>query len=176
MTRTRRKLLVTAMLILVGGAGLMCVFARMTEEEPNCTLIEKGLYLGGDVPKPPPGTKAVLNLCEKKDPYQCETHVWEPIRDAEPVPSLDWLDQQMKRITHHRAEGRAVFVHCYNGVSRSGMVVVAYLMRDRGWGVDEAMAFVRRSRPGLRPHPAFLALLREYEKRERPSQDGREGR
>jgi hypothetical protein len=62
--------------MLVGGGALLFTFARLTEEEPNYTLIEKGLYLGGDVPKPPPRTKAVLNLCEKKDPYQCETHVW----------------------------------------------------------------------------------------------------
>src|SRR5262245_23693538 len=61
MTRTRRRLLVMVALLLSGGGLLLFAFARLTEEEPNYTLIEKGLYMGGDVPKPPPGTKAVLN-------------------------------------------------------------------------------------------------------------------
>jgi protein-tyrosine phosphatase len=56
-----------------------------------------------------------------------------------------------------------VFVHCRNGVSRSGMVVVAYLMAREGWSRDEAVAFVRSRRPGLRPNPAFMKLLLEWE-------------
>ena len=163
MTRARRKLLVIAMLILVGGAGIMFAFARLTEEEPNYTLIEKGLYLGGDVPKPPPRTKAVLNLCEKKDPYQCETHVWEPIRDAEPAPDLDWLRKKVELIEARRKAGDTVYVHCRNGVSRSGMVIVAYEMHKNRWTRDEALKFVRSRRPITRPNPAFWDRLREWE-------------
>ena len=59
--------------------------------------------------------------------------------------------------------GDVTFFHCRNGISRSAMVVAAYLMADRGWGREDALAFLRSKRPGVRPNPAFLALLAEWE-------------
>jgi hypothetical protein len=41
---------------------------RSYEPGPNYALIEEGLYMGGKVAAPPPGTRAVLNLCEDEDP------------------------------------------------------------------------------------------------------------
>src|SRR5262245_60157109 len=95
---------------------------RLTREPPNYAEVEDGLYLGGYVPAPPQGTRAVLNLCESEDPYRVESHRWHPIPDAEPAPSLDWLRAQVTFIEAERAAGRTVYVHCRNGVSRSGMV------------------------------------------------------
>jgi hypothetical protein len=139
------------------------VVDRITREPPNYARVEDGLWLGGYVAEPPPGTRAVLNLCESEDPYRAESHRWEPIRDAEPVPSLDWLREQVRFIEAERAAGRTVYVHCRNGVSRSGMVVVAFYMARNGWSRDEAMEFVRSHRPELRPNPAFMQLLLEWE-------------
>ena len=144
--------------------GVHFLVDRLTREPPNYAEVEPGLWLGGYVPEPPPGTRAVLNLCESEDSYRVESHRWEPIRDAEPVPSLEWLREQVRFIESERATGRAVFVHCHNGVSRSGMVVVAYYMARNGWSRDEAMEFVRSRRPGLRPNPAFMQLLLEWER------------
>jgi hypothetical protein len=134
-----------------------------TREPPNYDRIEEGLWLGGYVPEPPPGTRAVLNLCETKDTYHVESHRWDPIRDAEPAPSLDWLREQVAFIEAERAAGHTVYVHCRNGVSRSGMMVVAYLMAREGWTRDQAMAFVRERRQGLRPNPAFRDLLLQWQ-------------
>jgi hypothetical protein len=136
---------------------------RLTREGPNYSLIEEGLYLGGYVAEPPRGTGAVLNLCETEDPYRTEVHRWEPIRDGEPAPSLDWLREQVEYVDAHRRAGRTVFVHCRNGVSHGGMVVVAYEMFKNGWTRDEALAFVRSRRPAVRPNPAFMELLAEWE-------------
>lgn len=148
----------------VGVAGIHFAVERFTREQPNYTLIEDGIYLGGYVPEPPPGTRAVLNLCEAEDPYHAEVHAWEPIRDAEPAPSLDWLRRQVAFIEAQRAAGRVVFVHCQNGVSRSGMVLAAYLVARDGRSRDDAMAFLRSKRPGVRPNPAFVVLLLEWER------------
>jgi hypothetical protein len=52
-----------------------------TRDLPNYTQIEDGLYLGGYVSEPPPGTQAVLNLDETVDPFRAEVHRWQPIRD-----------------------------------------------------------------------------------------------
>jgi len=137
---------------------------RLTREPPNYSQIEDGLWLGGFVAQPPRGTEIVLNLCESEDPYRVEQHRWEPIRDAEPVPSLDWLRGQVEFIESERVNGRVVFVHCRNGVSRSGMVVAAYLMRREGWSRDQALEFLRARRPVVRPNPAFMQLLLEWER------------
>ena len=137
---------------------------RYTREPPNYSRIEDGLWLGGYVAEPPSGTRAVLNLCESEDPYRVESHRWEPIRDAAPVPTLGWLRTQVEFIASEKAAGRTVFVHCMNGVSRSGMVLVAYLMEREGWSRDQALGFIRSRRPNVRPNPAFMELLLEWER------------
>jgi hypothetical protein len=152
---------------VVVAASLAVLAFRLTvdwliREPPNYTRIEEGLYLGGYVLEPPPGTRAVLNLCESEDPYRAESHRWQPIRDAEPVPSLGWLREQVGFIQSERAAGHGVFVHCRNGVSRSGLVMAAYLMRREGWSRDQALAFLRGRRQGVRPNPAFMQLLTEW--------------
>lgn len=69
----------------------------------------------------------------------------------------------MAFVAAERTAGRVVFVHCRNGVSRSGMVVVAYYMAREGWPRDEAVGFVRARRPEVRPSPAFMRRLSEWE-------------
>ena len=163
--RWRRFWLVAVLVVFaVVVVATHVVVDRLTREPPNYSQIEEGLWLGGYVAEPPTDTRAVLNLCEAEDPYRAESHRWEPIRDAEPVPSLEWLREQVRFIESERAAGRGVFVHCRNGVSRSGMVVVAYYMARNRWSRDEAMEFVRSQRPGLRPNPAFMQLLLEWER------------
>jgi hypothetical protein len=133
------------------------------QDPPNYSQIEDGLYMGGDSPKPPRGADAVLNLCENPDPYQAEVHRWEPIPDTAPAPSLNWLRQQVEFVSSQRQAGRTVFVHCHAGISRSGMVVTAYLMAREGWSRDVALAHVRSKRPEAQPNPAFMELLLDWE-------------
>src|SRR5919202_514359 len=87
------------------GVALLLPGPERPEREGNYSLIEDGLYMGGDVAKPPPGTKAVLNLCEKQDPYRCDFHLWEPIRDTEPAPGTDWLSRMVEFIDARRRAG-----------------------------------------------------------------------
>jgi hypothetical protein len=157
---------VVAAALLVGGLRL--VADRLTPagadySRTNYSCVEDGLYLGGYLAQPPPGTRAVLNVCESKDPYEAEVHRWEPIHDAAPAPSLDWLRRQVEFIDAQHQAGRPVFVHCHAGISRSVMVVAAYLMARDGRTRDEALAFLRTLRPSVGPNPAFLELLREWE-------------
>jgi hypothetical protein len=160
----RRSWLVVVLAFVAGGVLIVHVAVdRATREPPNYSPIEDGLWLGGRVPAPPPGAKAVLNLCRAEDPYRAEFQRWAPIRDAEPAPQLDWRREQVDFIASQRGAGRTVFVHCRNGVSRSAMVVAAYLMRRDGCSAEEALAFLRSRRPGVQPHAAFRKLLQEWE-------------
>lgn len=148
--------------ILIAGACWLFVFWAQ-REPPNYTRIEPGLYMGGYVERPPRGTQAVLNLCETEGPYRAEIHVWKPIADAPPAPSIEWLADRVDWIDAQRKAGKNVYVHCSAGISRSGMVVVAYEMRKRGISRDEALKLVRKERPEVRPNPAFMRLLEDWE-------------
>jgi hypothetical protein len=169
-----RKVLGT---LLFGGIavwlGILGVKALYDEKE-DYDRIEPGLYMGGAVEKPPFGTTAVLNLCEQPDPYQCGIHLWEPIRDGTPAPSTDWLRRMVEFVDTQRRARRTVYVHCYHGVSRSGMVVTAYVMYKNNWTRDEALEYVRSKRPMVRPNRAFMQLLLEWE--EYLKQNGTPGR
>ena len=113
--------------------------------------------------EPPPGTSAVLNLCETEDRYRADFHEWHPIRDAAPAPSLEWLRERIAFTETHRATGRVVYVHCRNGVSRSVMVVTAFLMKSRSLSFPNAFAEVKAKRDLARPKPVFRELLLAWE-------------
>ncbi len=134
----------------------------MAAVERNFTEIEAGLFVGGMVPVPPEGTGAVLCLSKHKDVYTAEVYQWSPIMDVRPVPSLEWLREQVMFVDGQRRAGRVVYVHCDAGVSRSGMVIVAYFMWRDGMSVEEALAFVRSKREKVNPNPYFMTLLREW--------------
>ncbi|MGH7171903.1 MAG: dual specificity protein phosphatase family protein [Gemmataceae bacterium] len=160
-----RRTSLVILLTTASGVSLFLVgLAYVLRQEDNYSRIEDHLYMGGAVAAPPRGTQAVLNLCEKEDPYHCEFHLWEPIADSEPAPSLDWLRRMVDLVDAKQRAGVTTYVHCRNGVSRSGMLVVAYEMRKNHWTRDEALAFVRSKRPITRPNPAFLRLLLEWER------------
>jgi hypothetical protein len=163
MKRLPMRGIVIALGALAVGLGLR-FFIEPGPEPENITLIEPGFYMGGCGARVPADVHAVLNLSTKADTYSAEVFRWEPIVDGEPVPALDWLRSQVKFIDQQRKEGRAVFVHCDAGVSRSGLVSAAYFMwRDHLMRAD-ALAFLRRRRPEVKPNPGFMDLLAEWEK------------
>jgi hypothetical protein len=67
---TRLKLLLS-LLVASGAIWLVLYYLERSyrAEGENYSLIEEGLFMGGDVQEPPRGTRAVLNLCEQNDPY-----------------------------------------------------------------------------------------------------------
>ncbi len=158
-----RWLIAVVTTTFVTGVLVRLAVDRLAREAPNFTQIEDGLFMGGHVSDPPPGTRAVLNLDENQDRYTADVYRWEPIPDAEPAPDISWLRRQVEFIAAQRRAGKPVFVRCRNGVSRSGMVLVAYEMFEHSCSRDEALTIVRRMRPAVRPHPAFMSALLDWE-------------
>jgi protein-tyrosine phosphatase len=107
---------------------------------------------------------AVLNLCELEDSFEVEFHLWRPMVDGEPGPSLKEIRECVEFVDLQRSAGLPTFVHCRNGVSRSGMVVVAYLMYKNDWTRDRALEFVRGKRPITRPSAVLMERLLEWER------------
>jgi len=153
---------VAAIVLIVASWGLPAggQFIRAA----TYTRIEAGLWLGGSVERPPPGTDSVLNLCHARDPYKARFHSWEAIDDGAPAPSLEWLRDAVKWVDTQRRAGRSTYIHCQAGISRAAMVTTAYLMYDKGWGRDRALKYIRDERPQVSPNAAFMKLLDEYER------------
>ncbi len=85
-----------------------------------------------------------------------------PVKDkpGEAKCLAERLDNCFDFIDRGRQAGGRVLVHCLQGISRSPTVVIAYLMRKRGWSLDEAMAHVRKVRGVVAPNSGFLTMLR----------------
>jgi protein-tyrosine phosphatase len=64
-----------------------------------------------------------------------------------------------------RANGGVCFVHCAQGVSRSGAVVVYSLMRMHNLSYDAALALARKGRSVAEPNDSFAAQLRKLERK-----------
>jgi predicted protein tyrosine phosphatase len=56
-----------------------------------------------------------------------------------------------------------VLIHCYSGISRSGGILIGYLMKERKLSYDKAFAFIKERYPKLFPNKNFVKQLREFE-------------
>lgn len=65
--------------------------------------------------------------------------------------SIDIMTQHLplmvKYIDDHVRKGHNVLVHCAAGQQRSAAVVAAYLMKTKGFSVDQAVEFVKSKKP-----------------------------
>nr|CCA13937.1 dual specificity phosphatase putative [Albugo laibachii Nc14] len=68
--------------------------------------------------------------------------------------------EDAKRVQHAR-----VLVHCTQGISRSGTLVIMYLMRAHCWSLVTATNFVLANRGVVYPNAGFLRALMEEEMR-----------
>src|SRR5260370_17119319 len=95
--------IVLAVVLLGIGSWIGLLWLEESHGPRPYSRIEDKLYLGESVPKPPSGTRAVVNLCEKKDPYEVAHTLSEPI-DGGKAPTLAWLRKVVDFI-HARLQG-----------------------------------------------------------------------
>lgn len=57
-----------------------------------------------------------------------------------------------------------VFVHCHAGISRSGTICIAYIMKYKKIKFEDALNLVREKRKKISPNKGFINQLKEYEK------------
>ena len=66
-------------------------------------------------------------------------------------------------IQNARVAGRAVFIHCHAGISRSSTCAAAYLMAHLQLSVRDALAHLVRCRDTVCPNPGFREQLINFE-------------
>jgi protein-tyrosine phosphatase len=95
-------------------------------------------------------------------PAQALSYVTLALRDGpfEDVASLFPL--VCDAIERARLGGRAVLLHCHQGVSRSATIALAYIVWAGGISVDVAYAAVRALRPIVSPNAGFMCQLFEW--------------
>jgi hypothetical protein len=87
-----------------------------------------------------------------------------PLLDFNSEDLIPHINKILLRIEEIHSNGGKVFIHCMMGVSRSASVVIAYLMKIKDIGFDEAFWFVKEKRILIDPNPSFSKQLRSLEK------------
>jgi len=96
------------------------------------------------------GIGAIVSLTERMppelvgEPRFSVLHL--PIEDMTP-PEREQVERFVRFVDRQRESEHAVGVHCLAGLGRTGTMIACYLV-TRGRSADDAIAEVRRARPG----------------------------
>ena len=96
------------------------------------------------------GIGAIVSLTETAPPELTGTDrfevLWLPIDDMA-APAGEQIERFVEFVDTVLATGKAVGVHCLAGLGRTGTMIACYLV-SQGKSAEEAIAQVRRARPG----------------------------
>uniref|UniRef100_A0A8C1V403 protein-serine/threonine phosphatase n=1 Tax=Cyprinus carpio TaxID=7962 RepID=A0A8C1V403_CYPCA len=106
----------------------------------------------------------ILNVTKEIDNFFPESYSYMNVRvyDVEATDLLSYWNNTYMFISKARKSGQAILVHCKMGVSRSASTVIAYLMKQQGWTLDQALNHVRERRSIVQPNEGFLKQLHTY--------------
>ena len=153
--------------------GLIDFPERDDEDDTDIDCVRPGIFLGGME-----GAMNVRDLQQRgithvlcaasydKNPKCYHPGVFQYLI----LGAADLPDQNMAQfftksnafISGARHQGGSVYVHCYAGVSRAPTLVLAYLMKEHGLSLGEAMSVCMQARPQVRPNIGFMRQLDAY--------------
>jgi protein-tyrosine phosphatase len=84
--------------------------------------------------------------------------------DSAEANLLEILEPAFAIIDAAKIKGKAAYVHCSFGMSRSPSVVMAYLMKSERISLSAAFQKVKKLRPVTAPNYGFIEKLVGYEK------------
>lgn len=96
---------------------------------------------------------------------QCSEVIYSFI-EALDLPEFDMrpvFQQSAQLINDIRNSGGSVFVHCNAGVSRSAVIVIAYLMEKEKLPYLQAVELLKQARPCVKPNDGFIRQLKLLE-------------
>jgi len=144
--------------------------AHPDNPELNYDYIADGIYIGTnqccilglvEVLKREDITADVSLEEDKLDaPYGVDVYIWIPVVD-EMAPTYEQLSFGVESIEKLVSQNRKIYVHCKNGHGRAPTFVAAYLIR-KGYGLEDAINFVKSKRPSIHLHEPQQELLEKY--------------
>lgn len=142
-----------------GGFFLRKVRAKVVDEPTGFVWVEDGRIAASGYPSSrrqvkwlaDHGIRSILTLTPNALPGRWLDGL--PLKvnhlpmDDHRVPNLDALDRGASFVQEQVRQGKPVLVHCLAGEGRTGCVLAAYLMKDRGVGAAEALEKIREAKP-----------------------------
>lgn len=108
------------------------------------------------------GITADISLEEERldHPFGVTAYLWLPTKDMTP-PSPHQLALGVQALTELVRQKQKVYVHCKNGHGRTSTLLAAYFI-SQGKTPDEAMALIKKERPGAHLQESQKKALEEF--------------
>ncbi|KAB1208765.1 Protein-tyrosine-phosphatase IBR5 [Morella rubra] len=97
---------------------------------------------------------ACQNLYKNSFTYHC-------LQDDKTLP----FDNAIQFLEQCERDKARVLVHCMSGKNRSPAIVIAYLMKSKGWRLAQSYQWVKERRPSVELSEAVYQQLQEYEQK-----------
>ena len=119
------------------------------------------------------GLTAIVNLMEENlyNPTHlgfCYLHIGFP---DDTYPPHEYLDEILNFIDRHLNDNGKVLVHCSMGISRSGGIIVAWLLKKNSdWSWHDALSYVKNSKfiaPAVEIKHSVLDYFEKIENKKR---------
>ncbi|XP_002760206.1 dual specificity protein phosphatase 23 isoform X2 [Callithrix jacchus] len=131
----------------------------MGMQPPNFSWVLPGRLAGLALPRLPAhyqflldlGVRHLVSLTERGPPHSdsCPGLTLHRLRIPDFCPPApEQIDRFVQIVDEANARGEAVGVHCALGFGRTGTMLACYLVKEQGLAAGDAIAEIRRLRPG----------------------------
>ena len=108
-----------------------------------------------------------MNLCDKKDEYSSEglsenfklSFFSLPDHKSGKLPKINEIEDAVSILDELISKHNPVFVHCYAGAERSPLVCIAWLIKNRGLNMIDALEYLNENHQACNPLPEQLNIL-----------------
>jgi atypical dual specificity phosphatase len=154
-----------------GGLFLRKLRARVSDQPAGFVWIEKDRLAGSGYPASRnqlewlrgQGIKSILTLTETSIPSRWldglafdVRHI--PMKDHQ-APDAASLEEATTFVQDSVKNGKTTLVHCLAGEGRTGCVLAAYMIKERGVDADEAIRALRQIKPSFVERQQEKAVL-----------------
>lgn len=96
-------------------------------------------------------------------PNDFKYHKLDNLLDSPTADIKQFFDETNKFIKEAISNLGSVLVHCHAGISRSSTIILAYMIGELGYKLDEALKLCQEKRSKINPNKGFIKQLEEYQ-------------